>query len=118
MVACGPEPEDQRSEHAPCLLVEVTSPSTETLDRRSKWSVYRELRSLDTYLIVSQEERRVDRYWRDATGRWQVEALAERGEIPLPVFGLTLTLADIYKGVVLPSLEQRLRLREEEAAYG
>jgi hypothetical protein len=29
----------------------------------------------------------------------------------------TLTLDEIYEGVTLPTPEERLRLREEEAAY-
>jgi hypothetical protein len=31
---------------------------------------------------------------------------------------LTITLDEIYDGVVFPTAEERLRLREEEAAYG
>src|SRR6185503_7069483 len=36
MVACGAEPADARIEIAPCLLVEVLSPSTERVDRHEK----------------------------------------------------------------------------------
>ena len=40
------------------------------------------------------------------------------GSIPM-VGGkdMSLTLDEIYEGVTLPSPEERLRLREEEAAY-
>jgi Uma2 family endonuclease len=120
MVACGPEPRDERIEDAPCLVVEVLSPSTEKIDRREKLMIYKRLRSLGAYLIVDQEQRRVDRYWRERGGEWRREAIDEQGTIPNPcepLGGISLTLDEIYEGVRLPSPEERLRLREEEAAY-
>ena len=48
MVACGPEGEDEDPliEEAPCLVVEVASPSTESIDRREKMLAYRSIPSL------------------------------------------------------------------------
>lgn len=68
---------------------------------------------------LAQEERRVDRYWRDSSGEWRREILVEQGTFPLPcqpLGGISLTIDEIYEGVTLPTPEQRLRLREEEAA--
>ena len=120
MAACGPEPEDERIEDAPCLLVEVLSPSNEIVDLREKLFVYKTIASLRTYLIVDQDRRHVERWWRDATEGWRHVAVAERGEIPLPcpVAGWPLTLDEIYEGVELPSPEERRRVREAAAAYG
>src|SRR5919197_6022526 len=61
MVACGPEGNDPLIEHAPCLVVEVISPSTEMIDRREKAMVYKGIASLKAYLIVHQDCRRVER---------------------------------------------------------
>jgi len=121
MAACGAEPADERIEDAPCLVVEVLSLSTERIDRHEKLDRYKRLPSLGAYLIIAQEERRVDRYCRDAAGEWRREGIAEQGAVPLPcepLGGMSLTLDEIYEGVTLPTPEQRLRLREEEAAYG
>jgi Uma2 family endonuclease len=41
-------------QHAPCLVVEVTSPSTESIDRREKAFTYRKMPSLQAYLVVDQ----------------------------------------------------------------
>nr|MBA3793598.1 Uma2 family endonuclease [Rubrobacter sp.] len=41
MVACGSEPENPYYEDAPCLVVEVVSPSTESTDRREKLAAYK-----------------------------------------------------------------------------
>jgi Uma2 family endonuclease len=113
MVACGPEPDDPHVEDAPCLVVEVLSPSTESTDRREKLMVYRHLASLGAYLIVDQDRRLVERYWRDADGGWRHATLEARGAIPLPCPELTLTLDEIYEGVELPPLDEVLRVREE-----
>jgi len=118
LVACGPEPADERIEDAPCLVVEVLSPSTEATDRREKLMVYKSIRGLRSYLIVDQMQRRVDRYWRAPNNEWQHDAVVD-GSVPVLCGGLdlSLTLDEIYDGVRLPSPEERLRLREEEAAY-
>jgi Uma2 family endonuclease len=117
MVACGPEPGDERIEDAPCLVVEVLSESTATTDRREKLMVYRRIASLRTYLIVDQERRLVEHHWRDVDGGWRHARLTERGEVPLPCPELVLTLDEIYEGVELPPAPDGLRVREDEAAY-
>jgi len=120
MAACGPEPADERIEDAPCIVVEVLSFSTEKIDRREKLMTYKRLRSLGAYLIVDQEQRRVDRYWCEGAV-WRREAITDTGSVPIPcaaLGGIALTLDEIYEGVRLPTPEERLRLREEEAVYG
>jgi Uma2 family endonuclease len=116
MVACGPEPDDDRIEDAPCLLVEVTSPSTERIDRGEKLMVYRGIAGLGAYLVVDQARRRVDHHWRDADS-WRHDVLLGAATIALPCPNLTLSLDEIYEGVAFPTAEQWRRLREEEATY-
>lgn len=117
MVACGPEPDDPRLEDAPCLVVEVLSDTTASIDRREKLMVYRGVASLGAYLIVDQERRLVDRYWRSPDG-WRHATLAGAGDVPVPCPALTLTLDEIYEGIALPPLEEVLRVREAAAAHG
>jgi Uma2 family endonuclease len=117
MAACGPEPADARIENAPCLLVEVTSPSTESVDRREKLMVYKRLPGLRDYLIIDQLQRLVDRYWRHSDGSWRHTLVADAGDVPIGCPAFVLTLDQIYAGVDMPTPDERLRLREEEAAY-
>jgi Uma2 family endonuclease len=98
MVACGAEPEDPYLEEAPCLVVEVLSPSTESVDRREKLFLYRQIPSVQAYLIVEAERRRVERHWRGADGEWRAEELAE-GAVPVPCPEAALPLDVIYAGV-------------------
>jgi Uma2 family endonuclease len=117
MVACGPEPGDPHIEDAPCLVVEVLSLSTEAIDRREKLMVYRRLMSLRMYLIIDQDRRLVDCYWRNADSNWRHQTIEERGEIRLTCpADFALTLDEIYEGVELPPLEEVLRVREEPDA--
>ena len=98
MVACEPE-DDPLVEHSPCLIVEVASPPTESIDRREKMLAYRKIPTLRAYLIVAQDERRVERHWRDESGEWrQGEAVGE-GFVPIPCPETKLPLAEIYEGL-------------------
>ena len=116
MVACGAEPQDTYVEDAPCLVVEVLSPSTESTDRREKLMVYRRISSLGAYLIVDQDRRLVEHYWRDVDG-WRHTTLEDSGDVRLPCpADFALKLDEIYEGVELPPLEEVLRVREESDA--
>jgi Uma2 family endonuclease len=118
MSACGAEPGDPRVELAPSVIVEVTSPTTERIDRGEKAMIYRGIEELTTYLVIEQDRRWVGRHWRAPTGEWQRETLVESGAVHIDRPAITLTLDDIYDGVEMPSPEERLRLREEAFAYG
>jgi Uma2 family endonuclease len=98
MVVCTPQ-RDEYVAHAPCLVVEVTSPGTAAVDGREKVGHYRRIPSLRTYLVVDQRRRRVDRHWRDDAGTWWHATIAGGGEVPVPCPALTLTLDEIYEGV-------------------
>lgn len=102
MVVRGPHEagDDALYQHSPCLVVEVTSSTTQAIDRREKPSAYRKLSSLRTYLIVDQQEMRVERHWRDEVDQWwQAEISGAEGVVPLPCPETELTLQQIYEGL-------------------
>ncbi len=102
MVVCGPDEagDDALYQDAPCLVVEVTSPSTQSIDRREKLLAYKKLSSLRAYLIVDQQEMRVERHWRDESDQWwQAETSVPEGVVPLPCPETDLTLRQIYEGL-------------------
>jgi Uma2 family endonuclease len=99
MVACEPEGENPVFEEEPCLVVEVLSQSTESTDRREKLAAYKRLPSLRAYLIVSQEQRRVERCFRDEEGRWGWATLSDEGSFTLSCPEARLSLGDIYEGL-------------------
>ena len=99
MVACGAEGDDPLVEHAPCLVVEVLSPSTESTDRREKALVYKSLSGLEAYLVVHQASRRVERHWRGEDGAWRYSDVVDEGRVPAPCPEAELTLGEIYEGL-------------------
>lgn len=73
VVACGePQFEDTAVDTLlnPALIIEVLSDSTERYGRGKKFAYYRTLPSLGEYLLVAQDEYRIDYYRREADGRW------------------------------------------------
>jgi Uma2 family endonuclease len=113
MVTCSASDTHSHMVLYPCLIVEVTSPSTARIDRTNKLHAYRGIPSLQAYLIVEQAWRRVVRHWRDATGAWQHEDLQGDGTITLFCPETLLTLDQICEGL------NPLTVKEMEAiGYG
>ena len=83
----------------PNLIVEVLSESTETTDRREKRINYQTIESLQEYVLISQDEIKVEIYRKDNKGNWTVETLGKYDNLALDSVGLTLTMADIYEDV-------------------
>lgn len=86
---------------APTLVIEVLSPSTESVDRREKWMNYRQLPSLREYVLIDQERQWTEVFRRCDNG-W-LQDIATPGEaLVLQSIDLTLGLAEIYEDTDLP----------------
>jgi Uma2 family endonuclease len=106
MVTCEPFAARSVFKTQPCLIVEVLSPSTMSIDRREKLAAYRLLDSVREYVVVFQDRRRVEAHRKDAQGAWQTVVLGKPDELlltSLPAGPLTLTLTltmdEIYEDV-------------------
>ncbi len=98
MLVCGGEQPGRYYETSPCLLVEVLSGSTAHNDRRHKHAVYTAIPTLQTYLIVSQDERYVVEYQR-GEGRWHMREHQGGGQVEVPCLNRVLTLDEMYRNV-------------------
>lgn len=98
VVGCATGDNDPYVVEQPKLIVEVLSDSTERDDRSNKFYAYRRLPSLEEYVLVAQETRRVEVYRRE-TG-WDLEIYEIEGNFSLRGVGLDLTLAEVYEGVL------------------
>lgn len=90
----------------PCLIVEVLSPSTEAYDRGGKFALYRQIRSLNTYLLISSETRCVEVFHRGEQGEWRFTPYDDNGLIQLPDLGITLDFEQIYEDIVFPEPQE------------
>ncbi|TBH17413.1 Uma2 family endonuclease, partial [Thermus thermamylovorans] len=83
-----------------CLVVEVLSEGTEATDRREKLWRYREIPSLQGYLLVDSRTRRVEGYFRGAEG-WLYRVFeGEEVEVEVPCLGVGIALEEIYREVL------------------
>jgi len=98
-VICGSlerDPEDRDAATNPVSIVEVLSPTTQRYDREEKASHYRRIRSLESYVLISQEEQRLEVFSRNADGSWTLREVRS-GTIALPALGCTLAVTDVYR---------------------
>jgi Uma2 family endonuclease len=109
-VVCDP-PKFADGEHVdtllnPMLIVEVLSPSTEMYDRGKKFQKYRTLDSFREYILIAQDEYRIETFLRAEDGRWILsEVTGADAEISLTTIGCTLRLADVYDKVTFEAGE-------------
>ncbi len=83
----------------PIILVEVLSPSTEAYDRGEKFAHYRQLISLQEYVLVSQDQIRVEHYRRQEK-QWIFTDFQKPEEIlPLTSIQCGLPLQEIYERI-------------------
>lgn len=101
MVCCEAADDDPYLKHSPCLIVEVLSESTERIDRGEKLYNYRQINTLQAYVLVAQEQRRVEVWRRAEDASWSLRSYSDLDEtIALPCPPTTLTLAQIYERIV------------------
>jgi Uma2 family endonuclease len=98
-VVCDPTDADEQFTTRPCLIVEVLSPSTASIDRREKVLEYQSLESLSAYLIVWADQRRCMLHYREPQKRWSSILTGPRGDVQLPCPELRMSLDEIYAGV-------------------
>ena len=108
LLVCDPLDVDPIVKTSPCLVAEVTSISTEATDRREKLAAYLAMPSLREYLILSHVEARVDLYQRDdeSEGQWRYSCLRGDDAFALACFPLTLTVAEIFAGVMFDPVNE------------
>ena len=84
----------------PVLLIEVLSPSTERYDRGRKFQAYRSIPSLKEYLLIAQDEPRIERYFRLEDDLWEfTDVQGMDAKIALKSVDAVLKLSDIYEQV-------------------
>ena len=98
MVTCQPDDiEAERTMHHPVLIIEILSPSTADHDRSWKFNQYKQLPSLQHYLLVSQHTCLVEWFRREPSGVWSFTPLGELTDtLELPELTVTLRVQDIY----------------------
>lgn len=102
-IVCGEEKFDDQEKDTllnPRLIFEVLSPSTERYDRGRKFNNYKQIPTLEEYLLISQTDPRVERITRQGDIGWVLAVtLGLDATVDFPTLGCSLSLAEIYEGV-------------------
>lgn len=98
MVSC--DAEDQQAEHYlshPRVIIEVLSDSTEAYDRGAKFAAYRLLPSLQEYVLVDIDSRRVEIFSRTQANDWLLHV--SDADCVLNSLGITIQLMELFEGI-------------------
>ena len=86
----------------PTVLIEVLSKSTESYDRGKKFYLYRTIESLAEYVLVAQDEYRVEQYTKQPDGPWTLaEHRSPEDVVELASVQCTLAPREVYEKVNL-----------------
>jgi Uma2 family endonuclease len=106
-VVCGkPMLADERQDILlnPTVIFEVLSPSTEHYDRGVKLRHYRSIDSLQDYILVSQDQVRIERYTRrDANTSTFRDYQGPNETLLIESIGTSLPLTSIYERIEFPA---------------
>ncbi|MES2734378.1 MAG: Uma2 family endonuclease [Bacteroidota bacterium] len=104
MVICGEiQLAENRNDIAknPVLIVEVLSPSTESLDRGKKFRYYQSLSTLQEYVLISSTLPYVESYYRQSENSWHFTVTKEMtATLTIQSLGLQIDLTDLYENIL------------------
>ena len=83
----------------PKVIIEVLSDSTEGFDRGDKFKSYRQITSLDEYILINQKDACIEQFYRDETGRWQFGEIITEGSFTLISLPFELKIEDVYRKI-------------------
>ncbi len=84
----------------PCAIVEVLSPNTETYDRGEKFGLYRQLPSLQEYVLVSTDRIHLDVHRQPTAGMWEFVAYSSGDIVELTSVNFSFEIDRVYEGIV------------------
>lgn len=116
MVVCGEVEESEHKNHGitnPIIIIEVLqkliTESTEELDREDKFSLYKQIPSLEYYVLILQDKPQLEIYRRMKLEKqdpnkslWQIETITGiEKKLYFPTLDIEIPFTDIYRKVKL-----------------
>jgi Uma2 family endonuclease len=91
------EGDDEMHVTRPCVVFEILSRRSARIDHGEKREVYRAMPSVQTYVIVHQQESGLESYQRLPDGSWEPPRRLGPGDrVELPCLGAALDVSAIY----------------------
>jgi Uma2 family endonuclease len=90
----------------PRVIMEVLSDSTEKYDRGTKFGHYRQLPSVQEYVLIAQDRPLVERYVRQTDDTWLLTVFSDLTQtFGFGTVAVQIPLAEIYLGVKFPEIK-------------
>jgi Uma2 family endonuclease len=83
----------------PRVIVEVLSKSTESFDRGDKFKSYRQIPTLQEYILVNQKHACIEQFYRDETGKWIFGDVIYEGVFKLKSLPFELDVKQVYRKI-------------------
>ncbi len=80
----------------PVLIIEVLSDTTESFDRGDKFKSYRNISTLNEYLLVSQEGKCIEQFYKNTSGNWEIGRIVTEGNQKMKTVPLELSIEQVY----------------------
>ncbi len=84
----------------PCIIVEVLSPSTESYDRGKKFKFYRQIETLQDYILVNPNQIEIDSYSKISQNKWEMTNCGAGESIELKSINLTFSIEQLFEDIV------------------
>jgi Uma2 family endonuclease len=92
----------------PRAIVEILSDATEKYDRGAKFAHYRQIPTLQEYILVAQDRPLMEQYVRQANESWVLTVFDDlSANFPFASVAVRIPLAEIYSGVTFPESQGR-----------
>jgi len=102
-VSCD-ENEAENALNSPRVIFEVLSPSTEVIDRTEKLEAYRELLSVEDYMLVSSERQAVEVHHRDRKQNYWITRIYGPGD--------TVRIESLNAEFLMDEIYERVRFKQ------
>jgi len=83
----------------PILIVEVLSPTTEKYDRHDKFMSYKNIPTFMEYVMVRQDTKEVETWYREETHLWRETTFGDSGDIKLSSIGISISMDKVYRNI-------------------
>jgi Uma2 family endonuclease len=90
---------DRYIKRYPKLIIEVFSPSTKAFDLGEKFEDYQQLESLEEYVLLFQENQRVECRRRTSATTWETVIYKAGDQVFLKSLDLEFAIAELYRGL-------------------
>lgn len=119
-IVCGPVAFDhgdpkRTTINNPKVVIEVLSESTERYDRGAKFGFYRDVPTLEEYVLISQFEPSIEVFQRQSGGSWLLHPYRERNaQLQLHSLGVKFSASDIFDEIDFAAT-RKLRINQEDS---